>query len=352
MKMRLLMLAGIVLFAFPPLIAQRSQPQEVLKILGISIEGNHLADPAAVIANSGLKVGDEITVPGDQVAQAIRKLWALNIFEEVQINVDRKVGNGVYLVFNVKELPRYDGIVYDGLNELSEDDIMKKLNLVRGQVLAPRELTRIKKEILKLYEEEGYLLADVQVSTEPVDTTRNRVLVKVKIDEGKDVRVDHIMFRGNQAFEEGDLRGAMDNTTEKHWWKFWSSAKFDRKKYEEDKKLILDFYRKNGYRDAELLSDSIWYTDNKTNMNILITVREGPQYKIRRITWQGNTVYPDAVLNERLEHAARRDLQFGEIRAESPGQRTADQCLRSLPGQRLPAPEPGAGGDACGGGQR
>jgi outer membrane protein insertion porin family len=307
MKMRFLVLAGFVLFAFSPLIAQRPQPQEVLKILGISIEGNNLADPAAVIANSGLKAGDEITIPGDQVSQAIRKLWALNIFSDIQINVDRKIGNGVYLVYVVKELPRYDGIAYEGLHELSEDDIMKKLNLVRGQVLAPRELTKIKKEILKLYEEEGYLLADVQVSTESVDSTRNRVLVRVKIDEGEDVRVDHIMFHGNKAFDDGALRGAMDNTTEKHWWKFWSSAKFDRKKYDEDKKLILEFYRKNGYRDAEILSDSIWYAENKKRMNILIDVREGPQYKIRHITWQGNTVYPDAVLNERL------NIQPGEV---------------------------------------
>ena len=307
MKMRLLVLAGIVLFAFPSLFAQRQQPQEVLKILGISIEGNTLADPAAVIANSGLKVGDEITIPGDQVAQAIRKLWLLNIFSDVQINVDRKIGNGAYLVIAVKELPRYDGIVYEGLDELDEDDIMKKLNLVRGQVLAPRDLTKIKKEILKLYEEDGYLLADVQVSTEPADTARNRVLVRVKIDEGEDVRVENIMFQGNVAFEEGDLEGVMDETTEKVWWKFWSSAKFDRKKYEEDKKLILGFYRKNGYRDAEILADSIWYTDNKTNMNILISVREGPQYKVRNITWQGNTVYPDVMLNERL------NIQPGEV---------------------------------------
>ena len=307
MKMRLLVLAGIVLCALSPSFAQRPQPQEVLKILGISIDGNSLADPAAVIANSGLKVGDEITIPGDQVAQALRKLWLLNIFSDVQVNVDRKVANGVYLVIVVKELPRYDGIAYEGLHEFSEEDIMKKLNLVRGQVLAPRELTKIKKTILKMYEDEGYLLADVQLSTEPVDAAKNRVLVKVKIDEGQDVRVDHIMFRGNKAFEESDLRGAMDNTTEKHWWKFWSSAKFDRKKYDEDKKLILEFYKKNGYRDAEIVSDSIWYTDNKTNMNILINVREGPQYKIRHITWQGNTVYSDEVLNDRLS------IQPGEV---------------------------------------
>ncbi len=300
MKKRLFVLAGIVLFALAPLHAQRQQPQEVLKILGLSIEGNTLADPAAVIANSGLKVGDEITIPGDQIAQAIRKLWLLNIFSDIQITIDRKVGDGVYLLITVKELPRYDGISYEGLHELSEDDIMKKLNLVRGQVLAPRELTKIKREILKMYEDDGYLLAKVDVSTEPVDSAKSRVRVLVNIDEGKDVRVDHIMFRGNTAYDDGELRGAMDNTSEKHWWKFWSSAKFDRKKYDEDKKLILAFYRNHGYRDAEILGDSIWYTDNKTNMDILISVREGPQYFIRHITWQGNTVYPDEVLNDRL----------------------------------------------------
>src|SRR5512142_1465027 len=107
----LLTAVGLGMFFLPDANAQqRNQPQEVLKILGISIEGNTLADPAAVIANSGLKVGDEITIPGDQVTQAVRKLWALNIFSDIQINIDRKIGNGVYLVYLVKELPRYDGI--------------------------------------------------------------------------------------------------------------------------------------------------------------------------------------------------------------------------------------------------
>ena len=156
------------------------------------------------------------------------------------------------------------------------------------------------KEIKKLYEKEGYLLADVQVTPVPLDTNKNRVIVKVKIDEGPEVQVDRIMFGGNKAFDDGDLRGAMDNTSEKHWWKFWSSAKFDRKKYDEDKKLIVQFYRKNGYRDAEILSDSIWYSPDKTNMDILIRIREGLQYHVRDIVWEGNTVYPAAILSDRL----------------------------------------------------
>ena len=302
MKKLLLVLvtAGIGLSSAPHLFAQRSQPQEVYKILGLSVEGNTLADPAAVIANTGLKAGDEITVPGDQVSQAVRKLWLLKIFEDVQVAIDRKVGNGVFLSIKVKEYPRYERTEISGNDEVSTSDIEKKITIVRGQVLPPYELSRIQKELVKLYEKEGLLLAQVRVTSEPIDTAVNRVVLKVDIDEGAEVQVASIMFDGNKAYNEGDLRGAMDETSEKRWWKFWSSANFDRKKYDQDKKLIVQYYRKNGYRDAEVLSDSIWYSDDKEDMSILIHVYEGPQYKIRHIAWEGNTVYSDTVLNERL----------------------------------------------------
>lgn len=292
--------AGYLLFSAPGAVAQKNEPQEVLKILGISIEGNTLADPAAVIANSGLKIGDEITIPGDQISQAVKKLWSLKIFDDVQVAIDRRVGNGAYLVITVRELPRFERIEYSGRDEVSEDDIQKKLNLSRGQVLQSNSLRHIEHEIQKLYAKEGYLLAEVKATMTPVDSAENRVVVHVDIKEGAEVRVDHIMFEGNEALSEGDLRGAMDNTSEKHWWKFWSSAKFDEKKYEQDKTLITQYYRKNGYRDAEVIRDSIWYSEDKKNMYILISVREGVRYYIRNIAWQGNTVYPEALLNERL----------------------------------------------------
>ena len=279
---------------------QKTPPQEVFKILGISVEGNTLADPAAIIANSGLKVGDEIAIPGDQVGQAIRRLWGLKLFDDVQVSIDRRTGNGIFVLLTVRELPRFDHTEFVGRKEVSEDDINKKIGLVKGQVFQPQESIRIQKEIRKLYEKEGYLLAVVKVEAVKMDTAKNRVMLRVTINEGNEVQVDNIRFEGNNAFTEGDLRGAMEETSEKHWWKFWSSAKFDRKKYDEDKKKILQFYLKNGYRDAQILGDSIWYSYTKEDMEILIRVKEGAQYKIRRITWQGNTVYSAAELNDRL----------------------------------------------------
>jgi outer membrane protein insertion porin family len=248
-----------------------------------------------------LKVGEDMLIPSDQVGQAVRKLWLLKIFDDVQIAIDRKVGNGIFLIIKVRELPRYDHTEITGRDDVSESDIEKKIPLVRGQVVQPQDLTKIKKEIAKLYESEGMLLAAVKVTTEPIDTAANRVILKIDIDEGKQVKVRHVEFEGNAAYEGSELRGVMDETKESTWWKFWSSFKFDRKKYEEDKRLILQYYRKNGYRDAEVVSDSIWYSPDKEDMSILLKVYEGPQYKIRNITWEGNTVYPDPVLNERLD---------------------------------------------------
>jgi outer membrane protein insertion porin family len=300
-RVLLAMVCGVIISS--SLFAQRSQPQEVFKILGVSVEGNTLADPVAVIANSGLRVGDEVTIPGDQIPQAIRKLWSLRIFSDIQIGVDQKLGGGAYLVIRVKELPRYERTDLRGNDEISTSDIEKKIPLVRGQVFPPQEATRIRNAILKLYEEEGYLLAKVDVSAVPADTSRNRIVLQVTIDEGKEVQVDRILFEGNAAFDASDLRGAMSETSEKTWWKFWSSANLDRKKYEEDKKLIVKFYRENGYRDAQVLSDSIWYDEGRELAYLLIRVYEGPQYKIRNITWSGNAVYSDTVLSERLGFA-------------------------------------------------
>ncbi len=304
MKQRLFVLAAaaiIVVFLPSHLFAQRSnQPQEVYKILGISVEGNLLAEPSAIIANTGLKIGEDIVFPGDQVATAVRSLWKLKIFSDVQIVVDRKVGDGVYLLVKVKEFPRFEEAKIYGNDEINSDNIMKKISLVRGQVVAPQALNLIQKEIKKLYEADGYLLADVKVSSEPIDSSKNRVNIVVRIDEGQDVKVRNIYFSGNKAFDGGDLKGAMKETSEARWWKIFSSHKFDRKKYDEDKKLIVLFYKKNGYRDAEVLGDSIWYSTDKHDMNIRINVYEGAQYKIRYITWEGNTVYSDTVLNERI----------------------------------------------------
>lgn len=312
------------------------------KILGISVVGNKSADASIIIANSGLKIGDEIQIPGDKTLNAVKQLWALNIFSDVQIINDKQISDGIFLVIKVDEYPRLEKIVFEGNDEIDSDELEKKISFIRGQILKPQEISKLKQRIIQSYEEEGYLNAIVEPKyfdyfaadtledeivtiwrnrkdfseefnveytkselsySNLIEKIKNRVLVKFDIKENNQVIVREIKFFGNEAFDESDLRGELSETEEAKWWKFWSSAKFDKKKYSEDKDLILKFYKRNGYRDAEILSDSLIYSNNKEDLNILIVVDEGPQYKIRNIEWIGNTIYPDELLSERLDFA-------------------------------------------------
>jgi outer membrane protein insertion porin family len=312
------------------------------KILGITVEGNRSADASIIIANSGLKVGDEIQIPGDKTLNAIKQLWSLNIFSDIQIINDKQVGDGIFLLIKVEEYPRLEKIVFEGNDEIDTDDLEAKVSFIRGQIIKPQDITKLKQRIIQLYEEEGYLNAKVEpknyeyftadtledeivviwrntkdladeynleysksdlIYSNLIEKIKDRILVKFDIQENDQVVVREIDFFGNEAFDDGDLRGELDDTKEAKWWKFWSSAKFDQKKYEEDKELLLKFYKRNGYRDADIEYDSLIYYNDKKDLKIQIYVYEGPQYKIRNIEWIGNTIYPDEVLLERLDFA-------------------------------------------------
>lgn len=338
-----LRLFTLVILLLLPLSALHAQTTKAnYKVLGISVVGNKTADPRTIIVNSGLKVGDEIQVPGDQTITAIKQLWSLNIFSDVQIEIEKKTGDGIFLVIKVDEYPRLEKLVYEGNDELKESDFEKKVSITRGQILKPQEVNRIKITINKLYEEDGYLNTEItpqyfdyytadttkdgivvtwrnrtnladeykvtyekndQYYTNLIDKIKNRILLKFNFKENEKVTVRKITFSGNDKFSNSDLRSEFKETEEARWWKFWSRAKFDRKKYDDDKKLIETFYRKNGYRDAEIISDSLVYKNDKKDLEIYLNVYEGPQYKVRNIIWEGNKLYTDAQLNERLGFA-------------------------------------------------
>jgi outer membrane protein insertion porin family len=283
------------------LFGQKQQPQpEVLKILGISVEGQRSGEPSAIIANTGLKVGDEITIPSEQTKLAIQRLHNLRIFDDVQIFIENRVQDGVYLLIRVKENPRMERIEVSGNDELDQDDILKKINLVKGQIITQQDLSMVIRTLKNQYNSDGYLNARISPTLVTVNDTTGRVALKIVIDEGPKVKVDYIHFHGNKQYDDGDLKSEMKETSERTWWKFWTTNKFDKKKYQEDKDLVLAFYRKNGFRDAEILSDSLTYDHEKKYLTINIYISEGQQFFIRNISWEGNTVYPSDVLSVRL----------------------------------------------------
>jgi len=342
---------GLVIILLTVSIAAQ-ESQKSYKILGISVEGNKSADAATIIANSGLRVGDEIQIPGDQTLNAIRQLWSLNIFSDVQIIKEQEITDGVFLLIKVVEYPRLERVIIEGNDEFDVEDIEEKVTFLRGTVLSPQEISKLEHRIKALYAEEGFLNAKISselftfFSADTIDEDidvvwqnkndfsdeyhllyesgdrtysnlipriKDRILLKLLIEEGDEVIVRKIEFTGNLAFDNDDLSGEMDETGESSWWEFWSSAEFNPDNFEKDKQLVIDYYRSNGYRDAEIILDSlVYYNDNK-DLKIILDVFEGPQYKVRNITWEGNTVYPSEVLNQRLFFAKGDIYDYGKF---------------------------------------
>lgn len=143
----------IVLLMFS---AAETNAQKVYKILGVSVQGNKSADAKTIIANTGLRVGDEIRIPGDQTLNAIKQLWSLNIFSDVQIIIEKEVGDGVFLVVKVDEYPRIEKVAFEGYDHFDEDELQTKVTFIRGQILKPQEVERLKLRLNAYYEEDGF----------------------------------------------------------------------------------------------------------------------------------------------------------------------------------------------------
>jgi outer membrane protein insertion porin family len=309
---------SIFIFVFCFAVGVSAQRQVAFKILGLSVEGNKTADANFIKLSSGLSLGEQVT--SDDVQNAIKQLWALNMFEDVQVLLDRQAGDGVYLTIKVKEAPRLEKIEYEGNKKLKQKDIEKELDLFKGQVLSPGELSKARRKLKKVYEKKGYLLAEIEMRTTATNDT-NRVNLKVKIDEGNKVQIKTIAFYGNQAFSGGKLRKQLKKTKQDSWLR---GGDFDEKKYREDLDKVVEFYRNQGYRDAEVVRDSLYYGADKKDMFINIWVNEGTKYYVGNITWEGNKLYPDKLL------AALLGFQSGEVYSSEKLQKAVSERLGSL----------------------
>ncbi|MEO8447176.1 MAG: POTRA domain-containing protein, partial [bacterium] len=276
-----------------------SQPEgpTTYRIASIGTKGNKNYQTGTILSYSGLAVGQEISIPSDDLREALNRLWNVGIFSDVQIYVDKKFGNEAYLTIQVEELPRVQSVEISGNDEYSKEDIREKINLVPGEVVSEQKLKDIQYNLEKFYAEEGYSLAKVKVDQL---LSGNEALVRVKIVEGKELTVRHISFEGNKKISSGDLKGAMDETTEKVWWKIWDGASFDKKKFEEDLKLIENYYKEKGYKDAIVVSNDLKILSSKEDVDIKIKVDEGKKYYVNEVKIEGDKIYDEDIFRARL----------------------------------------------------
>ena len=275
-----------------------AQPRQY-RIAEITVSGANFLDPNALISVAGLKVGDEITVPGEDISRAIQKLWEQGILGDVEVFVTRIEGDQIWLNFTLKERPRLAEYNFTGISKSQADALRDKVPLQKGKIVTDAVLNNTRNAIRKYYSEKSYLNAKVDIRQRPSTTLPNSVVLDINVDRGDKVKIGEIEFVGNEAFTDKKLQRQLKKTKEKRFYKIFTSSKFQRNEYENDKQLLIDFYNSEGYRDATIVSDSV-YRISDDRLAIRITVDEGTRYYYRNITWKGNYLYDDEYLSRVL----------------------------------------------------
>ncbi len=290
LKFTYLLIVLLLLGNTPDLSAQMPR----FKINQVRIEGNVQADSSIIILNSGLSRGKEIT--REDIQKAIRNLWALNLFSDVQIFIEGQSAEGLNLLIKVEEFPRLEAWLVEGNKKFKKKEIDRELNFYRGMVLTPFRLYKGKRNLLKKYRDEGYLLATANFDTVEI-SEKNRIILKLKVNEGKKVQVKRIRVLGSKYLTAKELKKQFKKIKEDRWWR---SADFDEEKYREDLKNLLAYCRKKGFRDAEIVKDSLYYSPDKQDMFIDVYINEGERYYFGNVTFEGNTVFSDKELRAQL----------------------------------------------------
>ena len=268
------------------------------EIQEITVSGVVTARDSYLISSSGLRVGDNISIPGEEISNAIRQLYRTGLFSDVEILHERVGANGVNIEIRVQEQPRLQRYEIEGVRRSHRRDLREKLNLLSGFAVTNSVREQALKTIQRYYREEGYWYTQVTIHEEITDEARNRVTITFEIDPGERIKVREFNFIGNEEFSDRRLRKEFDTIKQDRWWRIFRRHVYTQDDYEEGIANVLQYYRDHGFRDARVISDSVYVDDwrRKEGVYFDIHVEEGPQYHIRNIEWEGNTVYSDEEL--------------------------------------------------------
>jgi outer membrane protein insertion porin family len=282
-----------------PEISYSGTPKEYI-IADIEVTGDLNNDPAILANLSGLKVGQKITVPGENISDAIKKYWEYGLFSDVKISVNKIEGENIWLNIYLQERPRLSEINFSGLKKSEIEDISGKISMMKGSQVTPYLVDRAQRYIKQHFVDKGFFNAEVSIVQRDDPDKVNHVFLDIDVDKKDKVKVNSLEFEGNSVFSDFKLNRFMKKTNEKgKILNFFRTKKFVHEEYEADLNRIIEKYNEEGYRDAYIESEEVTKNEDNT-VNVKVTVSEGNKYYFGDISWVGNTIYPGPYLSEKL----------------------------------------------------
>lgn len=285
------------------------RPQKVV-VGGIGIIGVQFLDERILSVLTGLYEGQTISLPGDELTKAIENLWKQKFFVNIQVRLRKMEENKVFIDFYLEERPRLSEIKIRRLKKRHAKNLREDLSIQSGQIVTENVIQRTRGEVLKHFREKGYFNARVEITEVPSPIRKNFVDLQLTVYRGDRIKINDIVFVGNNNVKSSKLRKLFSDTKRKAWWRIFKKSKFIEDTYNEEKLGIVAYYNTLGYRDAVLLSDTIYQHNDKT-INIQLTLSEGRKYYFRNISWAGNTKFTSDTLGKML------DIKRGDVYDQS-----------------------------------
>lgn len=266
---------------------------------GVTVSGTQHLDNNVLITISKLVVGQYIEVPSEATSNVVKVMMAQGLFDDVQLWADKIEGETIFLNIRVNERPRLTRIDINGLSKSQTEEVRKRLKGNAGTVVNENLINTTRNTIQRFLREKAYLYPEIKISTIKDTTQVNNEILIADVDRKSKVRVKKITFTGNKEFTQKQLRKNLKGVKQKAWFRIFGPGKFKDEKYKEAKETLVAKMQNKGFRDAEVIQDSVIKIDDK-NVLVNIDVYEGPKYYVGNIKWSGNAKYTDTVLNRIL----------------------------------------------------
>jgi outer membrane protein insertion porin family len=258
----------------------------------IRVEGIQRTEAGTVFTYLPVKVGE--TMNDDLASQAIKALYNTGFFKDVRIEAE-----GDVLVVTVQERSAIAQIDFSGNKSFPTDKMkegLKQVGIAEGLIFDKSQLDRAEQEIKRQYLSQGKYGATVKSVVSPLE--RNRVAVRFDIEEGAVSKIRNINIVGNNAYSMDDLRAQFLLTTP-NWMSWWNKDdQYSKQKLNADLETLRSFYMNKGYLEFNIDSTQVSITPDKKDIYITVNITEGEKYTISEVKLAGETIVPDAEIQQ------------------------------------------------------
>lgn len=269
---------------------------QTFEIGPVRVIGADNYDHQAIKLIAGLRTGQKITLPSQQINKAIQSLWAEGLFSDVAIYAEKEIGGIVYLVIELSPRPKLSKFRFVGVNKREADKLREEISLYAGKTITENLVFETNNKIRGYYRDKGFLHAKVQIDRQTDTLINNSEIFIINVNKGIKIGIKEIEFVGVTSVPIWKLRMAMKDTKQKGPQRLFKRSKFTEGSYETDKKALMAKFNAEGLRDATIVRDSVYMLDDK-NMKIRIEINEGEKYYFGDIEWIGNSKYRSSFLD-------------------------------------------------------